>query len=124
MTQWCRKCLADIIAHSLEDKPREACGLLIEHGDKICSRRCRNDSPYEDAFELCAADHMTLFNKYKVVGTYHSHPKGKAFPSEGDLELFPPDPTWLHAIVGMGNGEIIIRAFKPDGDQVDITISN
>lgn len=39
---------------------------------------------------------------FPILGTYHSHPRGIAVPSDGDLALLEADK--LHMIVGMSGG--------------------
>lgn len=52
---------------------------------------------------MCADDLLQWYESdAQILGTYHSHPRGIAVPSEGDLELL--EPNKLHLIVGMRGG--------------------
>ena len=46
---------AAIIAHALEEEPRECCGVLIAKGRKQFTRRCRNESDEPEAPPPCSS---------------------------------------------------------------------
>lgn len=92
-----------VVTHSFHELPYEACGLLMSMDGAIQAQPCKNDSPDQDSFDMCADDLLRWHESgFPIVGTYHSHPRGKAEPSEGDLELL--EPHKLHMIVGMKGG--------------------
>ena len=95
--------------------PHEACGLLIGSGQKVTAVVASanlSDSP-ENSFEIDPA----LIIKYQkkaragggqLIGHYHSHPDGKAEPSDRDQQqTYDPDLIWLIVEVRGGqSGEI------------------
>ena len=94
-----------VVAHSFHELPYEACGLLVRRGGvgEIQAAPVKNDSPGQDSFDMCADDLLYWYESdAQILGTYHSHPRGKAEPSEGDLELL--EPGKIHLIVGMRGG--------------------
>jgi proteasome lid subunit RPN8/RPN11 len=74
--------------------PRECCGLLegMREGETVrvtALHPARNLAPGRDRFEIDPADHFAATraargNDRMIVGCYHSHPGGKAMPSEAD----------------------------------------
>ena len=47
----------------------------------------------------------------RILGVYHSHPAGVAWPSASDVaEAHYPD--WVHLIVGLGGGRAALRGFR------------
>lgn len=78
----------------------EICGLLL--GDPAIARACRNVHPDPSRFfevdpaALLRAHRQTRMGSRRVVGFYHSHPSGWAYPSIGDAEGAEPDGAiWL-----------------------------
>jgi [CysO sulfur-carrier protein]-S-L-cysteine hydrolase len=99
-----------LIAHAREEAPNECCGYLWAQDGAIEGvERADNPrkSPY--GYEL---DPQSLLAVWKLsdeqgfqVGTYHSHPKSPAEPSQTDINL-AAYPDWLYVIVSLeGDGE-------------------
>lgn len=98
-----RQLVERVIANSFLHLPYEACGLLVTKDGYMTAQPCKNDSPDQDSFDMCAEDLLYWHESgLPIVGTYHSHPRGIAVPSDGDLEMLEPDK--LHMIVGMKGG--------------------
>ncbi|MFB6112037.1 MAG: desampylase [Halobacteriaceae archaeon] len=84
-----------ILDHALEDRPREACGLLAGHrdGDRIVvesAHRARNAAAaprtrfrIDPRAQLALMDGIEAAGR-RVVGIYHSHPAGPHEPSSRD----------------------------------------
>lgn len=95
--------ILNVVMHALAEMPREACGLLVSRDGVLEAVPCQNDAPEEDAFDICVKDiELWHVSGLPMLGTYHSHPRGRAEPSEGDIELL--EPNKLHLIVAMKSG--------------------
>lgn len=89
--------LSHIEAHAKSALPREACGVLLGAASDNDWRvsgieASRNVAPQDrhDRFEIDPALLMRLQKASRaggppMIGVYHSHPNGKAEPSETDL---------------------------------------
>jgi proteasome lid subunit RPN8/RPN11 len=106
-----------IVAHAIEEKPNECCGLLIGDADMVHDVvRARNLKKSPTKFEVAPADHFAALRRARaagleVVGAYHSHPNGPSGPSETD-RLRLADPTMVHVIVSLAHGTRTVRAFR------------
>jgi proteasome lid subunit RPN8/RPN11 len=97
-----------LLAEACAAQPREACGLLLGHGDQIDTiQPCTNVHPDpERHFEidpraLIAAHRAAREGGPQVIGYYHSHPSGPPEPSAADRAQATGDGR-LWAIVGEG----------------------
>jgi proteasome lid subunit RPN8/RPN11 len=115
----------DIVAASREAAPLEACGLLIgrRHGScaeihELLATRNLLASPrrYEIAPEdVLAADRRARRSGQLLLGAWHSHPQGRAAPSDVDRAEAWPD--WCYLIAGLGNPDSPeLRAWRLLGD--------
>ncbi len=96
--------LADeIIAHALEDRPNECCGM-VSGADGTATEvfRARNAlaSPY--SFDMEPSDQFGIYTTIEdrgeeILAIYHSHTKSPAEPSQSDRNNARswPDPVWL-----------------------------
>jgi [CysO sulfur-carrier protein]-S-L-cysteine hydrolase len=106
-----------IVAHALEEKPNECCGLLIGTTDLVHDVvRARNVRRSPTKFQVEPADHFAAIRRARaagleVVGAYHSHPNGPSGPSETDRVRLN-DPTMVHVIVSLAHGTRTVRAFR------------
>jgi proteasome lid subunit RPN8/RPN11 len=83
-----------MLAHVARCSPEEACGLLVGTGETIeaifpVTNRVHSPSRFEmdpkeqlEVFDLLEESHLEL------LGIYHSHPAGPAYPSETDIGSF------------------------------------
>ncbi len=106
-----------IVAHALEERPNECCGLLIGSADIIedCVR-ARNTRRSATRFQVEPADHFAAVRRaraagHEVIGAYHSHPNGPSGPSETDRARLT-DPSMFHVIVSLAHGTRTVRAFR------------
>ncbi len=103
--------IASIVLHDLRAEvaaaaPHEACGLLLGQGRQIRALQpAANLAPFpERLFEI---DPQVLFSAHRgartggpaIIGCYHSHPSGLAWPSAVDAAQ-AHDPGWLWLIAG------------------------
>lgn len=97
--------------------PVEICGLLLAEGDGLVfARACRNVDPdparrFElDPAALFAALRAARAGGPRLIGHYHSHPRGPAAPSATDAAMAAADgAVWLIAGEGMVRGWIAVR---------------
>ena len=109
-----------IIAHARESSPHECCGLIggTEQGKSKTIYRMRNLAAnplvtYEAApEELFAAQRSMRERGEKLIAIYHSHPRAVIpEPSATDVRL-AYYPSAVYLIVGLGNDEPCVRAFR------------
>lgn len=102
--------------------PRECCGLIegVRAGDVVhvvAIHSTHNVSADPDCFEIDPAAHLRFRRIAReagraIVGCYHSHPNGRATPSQRDL-AGEKDFVWLIAALD-GHGAPSLAAFVPD----------
>jgi len=106
-----------IVAHALQERHNECCGLLIGIADVIEDAvPARNVHKSPARFQVEPADHFTAIRRARaagrhVVGAYHSHPNGPSGPSETDRARLT-DPSMFHVIVSLAHGTRTVRAFR------------
>ena len=79
---------ADLVAHSKEEDPNEACGLVVVR-DGVAERyeRGRNAAASPYRFELEVAPELWfLEDEGYELAVFHSHPSSPPRPSRSDLE--------------------------------------
>lgn len=99
---------AALHADAASAAPQEACGLLLGQGAQITSiQPAPNVHPTpETHFEidpqvLIDAHRAARSGGLKIIGYYHSHPKGPPRPSATDQEMAAGD-GYIWAIIGQG----------------------
>jgi proteasome lid subunit RPN8/RPN11 len=106
--------------------PRECCGLLEgrRDGTTVCVvavHPMRNIAPEACRFEIDPAEHVALLRATRgrgnaIVGCYHSHPKGRAEPSEHDRTgAGETGFVWLIAAVDDCK-DVLLRSFVFTGN--------
>ena len=107
------------MAHAGDDAPNECCGYMwVKDGAVKGVKRAENirHSPY--GYELDAKAQYEVWRLEEEegfqVGTYHSHPKSAAEPSQTDINL-AKWPDWFYAIVGLGDGPEVRVWWMRDG---------
>lgn len=84
-----------ILAHAAVAYPAECCGLLLGQGDRVQSVAAARNlyaGARCDRFEIDPLDHVRIWEEarasgHSVIGCYHSHPDGQAYPSSIDRQL-------------------------------------
>ena len=113
---------ARIEALALSAFPAECCGLMegISRGatmEVLALHPARNIAPASDRFEIHPEDHFAALkaaraNGHAIIGCYHSHPNGKARPSETDrLGGGEENFIWLIAAPAGREGPVAVKAF-------------
>jgi [CysO sulfur-carrier protein]-S-L-cysteine hydrolase len=124
----------EIVAHAVEDRPNECCGLVAtEDGVAKQVYRVQNSYKYPSAgYEMKGEALINILDQIEDAGLslgamYHSHPRTAAKPSQTDINTAVPpklgEPLWpgtLYIIVGFPDGqdEPDVRGFRIDGDGV------
>jgi proteasome lid subunit RPN8/RPN11 len=109
-----------MIAQAQDERPRECCGLLGGRDSQAIScYPLQNKSPQPETRyfaapeDLFAAMRSMRCGSEELIGIYHSHPNGSAYPSKTDLELaFYPQAVYL--IIAL-DPQAEVRAFRIDG---------
>lgn len=120
MVQVLRAVYGAMIAHALDERPNECCGLLAGKNGVISriyraanvaeNKRVRYEaSPHDimrilDAIEEAGEEHL---------GIYHSHPRSEARPSATDRRLAAYD-VWYFVVSLQQPDEPEVRAFRLD----------
>lgn len=109
--------LDDLIKHTNEEAPEEACGLLLgltEGHDTVISvsYRARNLSGSRFSYEVDPMDTYRALREaeslgLELLGVYHSHPFGDPLPSPVDAERAVPGLVYL---IVSGDGRL--KAFE------------
>jgi len=105
-------------AHARRDAPRECCGLLIGRGAEVhFAAAVANHATSASRYRLDDRAHIALRRALRsftppleIVGVYHSHPTGRAWPSETDIAE-AHYPEWCHVIVALGR-RVRLAAFR------------
>lgn len=112
-----------IVTECKKELPNEACGFisgLDERCKHVWPAKNINPSPYTFAIDLNEQDR--ILNKVKrksedLLGMYHSHPYGKAVPSEDDIH-HAPSQNMYYFILALGRVKTDIKCYKISKDKV------
>lgn len=116
-----------IVAHSLEARPNEACGLLVDdagsglpgiEGPGVSGRGLRYyiarnvaENPLA-SFMVDPDDQLSAASSGRaIVGLVHSHPDGESRPSDWDKETYVPT-GWWYLVVGMAGGQPFVGCYR------------
>jgi proteasome lid subunit RPN8/RPN11 len=83
-----------MLAHVVYCSPEEACGLLAGAGETVRAIfPVTNRAHSPSRFEMDPKEQLKVFNlieesQLTLLGIYHSHPTGPAYPSETDITSF------------------------------------
>jgi proteasome lid subunit RPN8/RPN11 len=114
-----------IVAHARRDAPRECCGFLVGKGRIVgFAVAATNLEEGEVRYRIDPRAHIELRRAVRafapplsILGTYHSHPAGRAVPSDSDIaEAFYPE--WVYVIVALGATRPCIRGFRINSSRV------
>ena len=91
-----------MIKQALNELPHECCGLLLGKNGKIKrTLPMRNTEPSPETYFMDPSQQVEVFTDMeekgeKLVGIYHSHPKGPSTPSGADLKMaFHQDAVYI-----------------------------
>jgi proteasome lid subunit RPN8/RPN11 len=113
---------ARIEAHARAAYPGECCGLIegVADGDRVHAlalHAARNLAVRHDRFEIDSVDHFAALkaaraNGRAIIGCYHSHPDGMAWPSETDRAGGGEDNfIWLVVALTQTDAPVALGAF-------------
>ena len=97
---------AQMIGHSYDGYPLEACGLLVGVGDVVhrfvpCTNEAASARVYTiPPKELLRAERAAEDDGLGVIGVFHSHTHSEPYPSPSDVAQ-APDPEWYYVIVSL-----------------------
>ena len=118
-----------LLEHTLKEEPNESCAIL--YGNKIEEKNIVKEiwltenidsSPTE--FTLSPEQTWEMDQKRKelnleIIGIFHSHPKGQAYPSNIDKKFMENNPYVWIIYSGINKN---FRAFILESDSVEIQI--
>jgi proteasome lid subunit RPN8/RPN11 len=119
--------LDGLAAHARDSDPRECCGLLLASGAEddtvslvIRAENAELDQP-QQRYSLGHRAHLQAValeaeDAARIVGYYHSHPRGRATPSAHDVREAVEGATYL--IIGLGGGSAEYAAWRLSGGEV------
>jgi [CysO sulfur-carrier protein]-S-L-cysteine hydrolase len=119
-----REHLDAIVAHARDDAPNECCGLVAARDGEVTGTfRVRNVFASPLRFELDPIEQYRVTERIEeqgdqMVGSYHSHTKSEAYPSQTDVNQWDPWPELIHLICSIAADEPVVRAFKVADKQV------
>jgi [CysO sulfur-carrier protein]-S-L-cysteine hydrolase len=112
-----------MISHCTEELPLEACGLLSgKNGVAETVWPMENIKRSPVSFSMDIEQIRSVFELIDkkdecLIGIYHSHPTGSAYPSAGDI-AYNNYPEVGHLIVSLANKTPIVNCFQIKGKQV------
>lgn len=115
--------LVDMINHSLDAFPLEACGLLGGSGEHVTKvYRTRNDAMSARVYTVNPVDYLRAdrdaeTNGQSIIGVFHSHTHSEPYPSQTDLKQ-APDPAWHYILVSLKRKYPAVRSYRIIGGKI------
>ncbi|MCW5201951.1 MAG: M67 family metallopeptidase [Candidatus Electrothrix communis] len=112
-----RQVLAEMVAHSREAAPYEACGYLAERNGQVEQMfRLTNVDQAPDHFSMAPAEQFSAIREMRGQGlklraVYHSHPATPARPSAEDIR-HAVDPQISYLIISLLACKRPVRSFR------------
>ena len=113
----------------MKEEPNEACAILYGNitGEENTVKEIwltKNDTPSPIEFTLSAEQTWEMDQKRKelnleIIGIFHSHPNGEAFPSTTDKKFMQNNPYVWIIYSGINKN---FRAFVLESDSIEILI--
>lgn len=106
----------EMVAHCVEGKPNEACGLLASSaGEVVKVFRMSNPSGSPVRYSLDPNEQFAAYKKmdaagWELAGVFHSHTHTEAYPSPTDVRMASEDVPYL--IVSLASEPAITKAFR------------
>ncbi len=127
-----RSDLRTIIDHCNAGYPDEACGILAGRLGRVERVYCMaNARPGPASYEMDPEEQFRVMKDVQLaglemLGTFHSHPGGQAYPSGIDVEraywpgtLFPNYPDAVYVIVSLIDRQnTVVKGFSIDSGTV------
>jgi proteasome lid subunit RPN8/RPN11 len=113
----------EILDHCRAGLPNEACGLLA--GDESGIRRLyriSNADASPVSYTIDPTGHFAALqdaelNRWQLIGAFHSHVDGPAYPSPTDV-AGAAEPDWVWLVVGPISGAPEIRAYRIEAGEI------
>ena len=111
-----RDVVDEVVAHCVEGRPHEACGLLAARDGAIVKvYRMTNAAASPVRYELDPREQLAVYNAieeqgWQLGGVFHSHTRTAAYPSPTDIRLAAEDVPYL--IVSLVEQPAVIKAFR------------
>lgn len=108
--------LEDIIAHSMQEFPKEACGILAgKDGEASVSYRMANIERCPMRYSMDLKEQFEVAREMRsknleMTAIYHSHPNARPSPSFRDIDM-ALHPGSFYVIVSIINGVPEVRSF-------------
>ncbi len=130
--------LQRLFEHALAGYPNEACGMLAGKNGKVEKvYTMRNAKPGPDYYEMDAEEQFRVMKDirdsgFDMIGLFHSHPTGRAYPSSVDVEQaywpgtqLPNYPDAVYVIVSlMDRRNPVARGFSiEEGKVTEVPLS-
>ena len=107
-----------MVAHALEDRPYEVCGLLAGRDSEVTrSFRATNKERSAVRYEIDPVDLLRIFREIddadlEHVGIYHSHTHTQTYPSATDIRLAYYPDAFYFIVSLMDERAPHVRAFR------------
>ncbi len=115
----------EMVGHSLDHLPEEACGLLGGSPDgsveifRPCPNADRSARTYAiDSLDLLRFERALEAEGQEVLGVMHSHTHTDAYPSPTDVERAALLGDWHFVIVSLRHPEPVARSYRIVGGEV------
>lgn len=111
-----RELADEMVAHLLEGRPNEACGLIAaQDGDVVHVYRMTNVSASPVRYALDPKDQLKVYRDlddrgWELGGVFHSHTRTEAYPSPTDVREAREDVPYV--IVSLATEPATMRAFR------------
>src|SRR6516162_8688278 len=118
-----RELYDEIVAHAEAEAPNECVGMVAARdGEAVKVYRATNAAASPLRYEIDGAEQFRIQMEIDDAGLdlgaiYHSHTRSQPYPSQTDINLaFYPES--LYVIVGLADGDPVVRAFTIRDGQV------
>jgi [CysO sulfur-carrier protein]-S-L-cysteine hydrolase len=111
-----RALVEEIVAHCLQGRPNEACGILASRAGGVTKVfRMRNASASPLRYSLDPKEQLAVYNAidskgWELGGVFHSHTRTAAYPSPTDVRLAAEDVPYM--IVSLAADPPSLLAFR------------
>jgi proteasome lid subunit RPN8/RPN11 len=108
-----------LLDHAARAAPAECCGFIVGTPRRtVAAVPMDNIAQSRTRFRIADEAHIALRRTLRhgrpplaILGVYHSHPDGAAWPSPSDVRE-ANYPEWLYIIVGLSGAGPPIRCFR------------
>jgi proteasome lid subunit RPN8/RPN11 len=111
-----RKLADEVVAHCLQGRPNEACGILgTRNGEVVGVFPMTNSAASPVRYALDPREQLAVYNAledqgYELGGVFHSHTRTEAYPSPTDVRLASEDVPYV--ILSLVTDPPTLRAFR------------